>query len=340
MECRDIQDRLNDYTEGFLKEREIRQIEEHLDQCRGCSTVLEELRKAGQILKDMDQIEPPPWLATRIMAEVAEIEAKGSEHHGLLSWLFRPLFIKIPLQALGLFFVAALAILVYRENASQYNRVAPKIQTPDAVSRHEETPPAKSAFDDHAPEADKSGKSAEAVGNVGTALGAVPLGRRTEEGDGGARLAEKPIVTEQKGMQVAPAAPTQETRKRKDEIAPEKQRSFEIGTDSKSLRPARAPANEGLAEPRAVPALKGARDGRDTLLAIENLLASFGAKNVVKRTEPQKTSVTASLPTHRLSQLSDMLSSRYPDVRVTQTQVSAGEAEQGYEAIIIEIPAP
>jgi hypothetical protein len=136
MECRKIQEKLHAYLEGVVPAREENLIREHLSSCPDCKVVLEEIKKTAKLLKNLDRIEPPPWLSQRIMGRIRE---EAENHRGIADWLFRPLRVKVPLQAFALVLILGFAALVYRENATQYERArtaptaagtVPKDQTP------------------------------------------------------------------------------------------------------------------------------------------------------------------------------------------------------------------
>ena len=120
MECRKIQEKLHAYLEGAVSDSEARLIRGHLTSCPRCRAVLEEIKKTDELLRNLDQIEPPPWLSQRIMGRIRE---EAETRRGIADWLFRPLRVKVPLQALAFVLVVGLAVLVvYRENVPEYER--------------------------------------------------------------------------------------------------------------------------------------------------------------------------------------------------------------------------
>ena len=84
MSCHDIQEKLNDYIEQELSEEQSRQIEMHLNTCPECREELSDLKVVLSLTRNLDEVEPPPFLAKRIMANVRELPAKKS----LLNRLF------------------------------------------------------------------------------------------------------------------------------------------------------------------------------------------------------------------------------------------------------------
>jgi len=111
MECKDIREKLSAYLEGISSSEEKGLVEKHLHSCPQCRTALADQKRAGELLKDLEEIEPPAWLTPKIMARVrAEEEPKSNLFHKL----FFPLHIKIPLEALATVFIAVVAVYVFR----------------------------------------------------------------------------------------------------------------------------------------------------------------------------------------------------------------------------------
>lgn len=109
--CGDIDRQLTAYLEGFLPEKDRKIVEEHLSLCIHCAEALEDLRRTRAILAGMDEVDPPPWLAERIMSQIQE---KEDQKEGIFRRLFFPLHIKIPVQALATVFVVVLSVYVYK----------------------------------------------------------------------------------------------------------------------------------------------------------------------------------------------------------------------------------
>lgn len=99
------------YLEGLLSPEEKVLVEEHLASCRQCSNALEALKKTGKLVRELEEVDPPPWFTQRIMFRVRE-EAK--QETGIIRKLFYPIHIKIPVQALATVLIAVLAFQIYR----------------------------------------------------------------------------------------------------------------------------------------------------------------------------------------------------------------------------------
>ena len=115
MECGKIQKRLTPYLEGELTPDERLLVEGHLSSCDMCRCVLEDLRKTGALVKDLEEIEPPPWLTQKIMAQVKE---EAAQKGGILRWLFYPLHVKLPLQAVATILIVGMAAFLYKTSVS------------------------------------------------------------------------------------------------------------------------------------------------------------------------------------------------------------------------------
>ena len=94
MECKGIKEKLCAYLEGIVSPEEKRIIEEHLPSCPECRKNLADLKKAGELVKDLAEVEPPAWFTQKIMSR---IRAEEEKKKGLWQKLFYPLHIKIPI---------------------------------------------------------------------------------------------------------------------------------------------------------------------------------------------------------------------------------------------------
>ena len=93
MECHDIRKNLFAYQEGLVSPEDQELMDQHLASCRACSTALYELNRTGEALKNLKEVEPPPWMMQRIMARVRE---EAESKRGFIQKLFYPLHIKSP----------------------------------------------------------------------------------------------------------------------------------------------------------------------------------------------------------------------------------------------------
>ena len=99
---KELQKRLAAYCGGDLEAAERQRVEQHLAACPACRAEVADLQIMLRLVRSTAEVEAPPWLTTRIMARVRELQS------GKRSWLqrlFFPLQIKLPLEAIALLLV-------------------------------------------------------------------------------------------------------------------------------------------------------------------------------------------------------------------------------------------
>src|SRR5512139_2972446 len=112
MNCDKIQEQLSDYLDDALAPAEKSVVDDHLRSCPGCRKYLADLDMTVRSIKGLDEIIPPSWLSREIMTRIkAEAESKK---RSFLQKLFYPLYIKLPIEAVGIFLVALTALYVFR----------------------------------------------------------------------------------------------------------------------------------------------------------------------------------------------------------------------------------
>lgn len=147
-ECKQIQDLLPAFLEGILSSDEKRLVDEHLATCQQCSAALVEQKRITLLVQTLDEVEPPPWFAQKVMSKVRE-EAAGSPltaHHSpitrIISRLFYPLHVKVPIEALASVLIVVLAFYVYRSVEPEIKVV----QSPSEVANPSITLPGTEAW--------------------------------------------------------------------------------------------------------------------------------------------------------------------------------------------------
>ncbi|MEN8263790.1 MAG: DUF2275 domain-containing protein [Nitrospirota bacterium] len=111
MECENIQKKFSDYLDGLLSVDERKHADEHLKSCAECSHALEELRKTVALTKGLEEVEPPPWLEQKVMAEVREGERRKE---GLFQRLLFPVNSRFPIELIATLAIAVTAFFVFR----------------------------------------------------------------------------------------------------------------------------------------------------------------------------------------------------------------------------------
>lgn len=111
MECREIQEVLSAYVDGEIGPQEKTRVEEHLPSCNDCTRALSELRAAIGHIRKLEELDPPPWLTRKIMAQVtSEVEKKK----GLYERFFSQFLLPRPIHALAAVLVLVLSVYVFQ----------------------------------------------------------------------------------------------------------------------------------------------------------------------------------------------------------------------------------
>ena len=122
MTCNEIDNLLPAYLEDILSPEEKKNIEGHLASCPRCSRAFADLKRAGELVRGLGEVEPPPFFEQRIMARVRE---EAGRKQGILRRLFYPLHIKVPIQALATILIAVLGFYVYQQGDPEMKQIVP-----------------------------------------------------------------------------------------------------------------------------------------------------------------------------------------------------------------------
>ena len=79
-----------EYLDGALNAAQVREVEAHLQGCAPCQAMADDVRFALAACRDAVEVEPSPWLLTRIVRATTG-ERKPSLKEKLAAWL-RPMF--------------------------------------------------------------------------------------------------------------------------------------------------------------------------------------------------------------------------------------------------------
>ena len=132
MQCEDIREQLSAYLEDELEAGARRVIEDHLRQCAECRTELTLLRRTVATLRSLEELEVSPRLAAAVDRR---LPTRGpSPWERLTSWLFFPLHVKVPLQAVALLLVSVGAVYLYRSAPELAEAPRPSV-APQSASR-------------------------------------------------------------------------------------------------------------------------------------------------------------------------------------------------------------
>jgi hypothetical protein len=120
MTCNEVDNLLPAYLEDILSPEEKKSIVVHLASCPRCSWAFADLKRAGELVRGLGEVEPPPFFEQRIMARVRE---EAGRKQGILRRLFYPLHIKVPIQALATIFIAVLGFYVYQQGDPEMKQI-------------------------------------------------------------------------------------------------------------------------------------------------------------------------------------------------------------------------
>jgi len=74
MNCNLCEERLSEYMDGALDQRERESMELHFASCTACSELLSVMHEVLAVGKAFPVFEPPAWLPTRIVANTPRVE--------------------------------------------------------------------------------------------------------------------------------------------------------------------------------------------------------------------------------------------------------------------------
>jgi hypothetical protein len=319
------------YLEGLLSPEEKALVEEHLASCPQCSNALEALKKTGKLVRELEEIEPPPWFTQRIMSRVRE-EVK--QETGIIRKLFYPLYIKIPVQALATVLIAVLAFQIYRVGEPEMKVVvappaaifeAGQDQAPTTSQKPPEAVPAPSAKEKtvlaKVPKKDMEMMAVSAPDSGDEKI-------RKEKNllrEGGELLTDQSIVAEKKkesiqdkteeAMKPALSSVRQEPPKATPAPALEYKRE-EIGHYAGATKESRkykalpaAPQAIGttVRKPAYIGVTVYVEDAGAAIKEVEKLLGKFGARKIERQSLEGKEVITAELKVQNVKEFIEKL---------------------------------
>jgi len=105
MNCREIQNKLIFFIEGDLNSNDSSYISGHIENCKDCQFLFNQLKSSLEFIENDKQTETNPFFFTRVMAG---IEAKPKENI-IINWLRKKQY-SMQLSGYALIIVAAIAI--------------------------------------------------------------------------------------------------------------------------------------------------------------------------------------------------------------------------------------
>jgi anti-sigma factor RsiW len=134
MEHADIRRKLAAYLDNAVSDEEKEEIKRHLGRCGGCRGEIADLELTVRFLKSLPEVEPPPWLAEKIMANVRD---EASQKRNLWRRLFFPIHVKLPIEALAMLFLCVTGYYLTRMISEQ----PPVARAPEVPQKIQEKAP-------------------------------------------------------------------------------------------------------------------------------------------------------------------------------------------------------
>lgn len=121
----DIRKLLPAYCRQELDPAERLRVEQHLSACPECSAALADLETTLRLMRSTPQVEPPPWMTSRIMARLRE---ETAQKRSWLQRIFFPLHIKLPLELMALLVVCVSGYFLARNVETEMQRPIPQLR--------------------------------------------------------------------------------------------------------------------------------------------------------------------------------------------------------------------
>ncbi|NLJ44160.1 MAG: hypothetical protein GX431_10910 [Bacteroidales bacterium] len=99
MNCQLCQKNLDAYQEGRLPSDMMTQVESHLETCDSCKRIYNAQLLAGRVIITEKETDANPFLVTRVMAMIENMENTGHEKESLRIRLLRPALVTVSLAA-------------------------------------------------------------------------------------------------------------------------------------------------------------------------------------------------------------------------------------------------
>ena len=110
MKCARIRELLSEYMDGTLDPERTRGVKDHLSRCERCSKELASLKAVADALDSLEPVKAPNDFLERVHLRIHQ----RSRIRKMLTFLFVPAKIKIPLECAGALATAVLVILLFK----------------------------------------------------------------------------------------------------------------------------------------------------------------------------------------------------------------------------------
>ena len=99
MKCSDIHKKLIPYLNGELSKREAESVDAHLNSCESCYGLYSDMQKTFGLADRRKELEPDPFLYTRIAQRLEDAEIAGSkqENRSIAKRVLQPVLVAVML---------------------------------------------------------------------------------------------------------------------------------------------------------------------------------------------------------------------------------------------------
>jgi hypothetical protein len=306
MECKDIHERLSAYIEKDVSAKQKAAIDKHLKQCTKCRQELADLKRTIGYVKQLDEVEPPRWLAQRVMARV---KAEAEEKPGIVQRLFYPLHIKLPLEAIAIIFIAVGTLYIFKTMQPQMQLAKIPTETREMAPAPAPKKEAPAALSKESPAPATAGDQLMYEKRIGT---------QAERSMGKAKAPAKMMEREAS----APAVPTAGT-------------TYRDGSERRGLLAPKAvgPKAAAVGKAKEVRFLIHVEDLDTASRDIEETLRQLGGREITTEPLKNRAVIDAEIDAKKVQELTDRLDL----IGEVQEKGLAAEAAEGNVAITIDI---
>jgi TolA-binding protein len=230
MTCIEARATFSDLYDGALTGASLAALNHHLEACAACRAEWTSFQRTTQAVTALGGAEPSPGFAARVRQRVGE----PPWWRWVIQWLFVPLRVKLPIQAVALVLLAFAGILFYQRSPELRREVEPSRTVPPVthevpVPKPSLTPPATEAPEGRLPPpARRQGPKDERAERQAPPVGAAPPPPQTplQGQKGGSPWVLRDEAKKELGREATPpespkvAEPSQESRAKAQEPAP------------------------------------------------------------------------------------------------------------------------
>ncbi len=134
--CREFQEFMSTALDQELSVEAQARLASHLSGCAACRDFQKELKESHRLVRGVEAIEPPPWLASRIMAR---IQAEAGPQPSFWRRIVLPVLLKPQYQVATLLLVGATSLYLIRNQSGSMKEGAgpeqPSLQTAPVEKR-------------------------------------------------------------------------------------------------------------------------------------------------------------------------------------------------------------